>query len=803
MHSRTRPKPIDRNTRMLLVSDPSGFVFQDEGQAELAQAKQRRLIDLPVPAVTDVSDYAAFTAPGYRQPRAYIRRVPVIDRAALADRPDAAALDEAVVAGCEYDVDAEDEAWLAAHVRHGAAADPSMRLSWAGFEWLVERLEQQAGSVGVVPSPADAAAIFGPELVRAAQEQEPSAAARAPLLPPACLPGGAAAGAVRRLIEDVARVWTDKRARLKKPLLRRFWPATGLGDKDPHHTFRPQGEKETYKLRRTRKNDGDSLLKLRTLVEDVACAAGIMDLLRARELLKRDLAAASLDYFHAQLGTELGCDPQLAEEGAGAVGPNGLPLCVSASLPRRLEAGGDTSRNYLQHMRRRRATGGAHPAYGLTLLTPLGGGVRGAGRLPPSYGGYEEAGAGAVGGFRGGAGGRPLAAGGRPGGPPGWHEGAKAARPGARPGLHGPGAGGPGVRRPGGPEGAAAGAPALPRKAGVGPSGDRPPQKGALLKGVGAGAAGAAGARGGMAPGLQGAAPGPAGVLGVLGAGVGSVPLLPPVTAGPVFGSGALAGAPVTTVSHPWLNLPHSAAVVSGSVGLGLYHFVVPPSTGGPAAPLLLGSSTGSSGTQGLFYDHGISTDAFMSGEGKGRRRQAASGSPRLPQAGSAGGSSARSSGERSRSTAPFTPPSPPLPLLLHACRCVAWHAGGSGSGAAPHLPAWVPRAAAGPLVAAPHCGAAPAPGRAVRAGGPAGPGAGVRAAPGRGAGPPAARRCLRGGGLSRAALPLPRLSHGRQLPLPRWRRGAVPVGRHGAAPHAHGQAPQRGLHRRHRLGGR
>jgi hypothetical protein len=121
-----------------------------------------------------------------------------------------------------------------------------------------------------------------------------------------------------------------------------------------------------------------------------------------------------------------------------------------------------------------------------------------------------------------------------------------------------------------------------------------------------------------MAPGLQAAAPGPAGVLGVLGAGAGSVPLLPPVTAGPVFGGAALAGAPVTTVSHPWLNLPHSAAVVSGSVGLGLYHFVVPPSTGGPAAPLLLGSSTGSSGTQGLFYDHGISTDAFMSGEGEG-----------------------------------------------------------------------------------------------------------------------------------------------------------------------------------------
>ena len=47
--------------------------------------------------------------------------------------------------------------------------------------------------------------------------------------------------------------WLQKRQKLGKPLLRRFWPATSPTDSNPHCVFRPR-EKERYKLRKHRKN---------------------------------------------------------------------------------------------------------------------------------------------------------------------------------------------------------------------------------------------------------------------------------------------------------------------------------------------------------------------------------------------------------------------------------------------------------------------------------------------------------------------------------------------------------------------
>lgn len=325
-------KAVDVNQKLALLAElPAELAGQDSAQNELTQAKKKRIIELPVPDARELPEYEQFTSKDFVQPAVYFRRTPVWrDRDAVVGGGDARAdaLDEAVIAGMDYDMDADDEAWLAAPGDKASwRSRAETRLTWAGFEWIIERLEMHMGNVGAVVAPGgllaplEAANQYAGMMQEAAVKEEEarralvdgaasnssssSAAAargvppppppnRPPLLPPALLQPSAHS-TVRRIIEDVTKWWTEKRTKLKKPLLRRFWQPTAPGDRDPHHTFRVQAEKEQYRLRRTRKNDADTLYKLKSLVEDVGAATGLLDLVRAREVVKRDLVAAGLD----------------------------------------------------------------------------------------------------------------------------------------------------------------------------------------------------------------------------------------------------------------------------------------------------------------------------------------------------------------------------------------------------------------------------------------------------------------------------------------------------------------------------
>ena len=80
-HATRHKAAVDKFKKLLLTSDESslGLAAVDESDfgGEVAQAKRNSLIDLPVPAVSVVADYDTFTAGGYVQPRAFIRRLPV------------------------------------------------------------------------------------------------------------------------------------------------------------------------------------------------------------------------------------------------------------------------------------------------------------------------------------------------------------------------------------------------------------------------------------------------------------------------------------------------------------------------------------------------------------------------------------------------------------------------------------------------------------------------------------------------------------------------------------------------------
>ena len=115
---------------------------------------------------------------------------------------------------------------------------------------------------------------------------------------------------VKHVIQEVYTYWIQKRSKLKRPLLRRFWPVTSTDDTNPHMVFRPR-EKEKYKLRKKRQNDVNAYRKMKQLREDFDNLRAILDVVRHREGLHR---------IHVQLQVDL-CQQRLYD----AIDTSGTP----------------------------------------------------------------------------------------------------------------------------------------------------------------------------------------------------------------------------------------------------------------------------------------------------------------------------------------------------------------------------------------------------------------------------------------------------------------------------------------------
>lgn len=105
---------------------------------------------------------------------------------------------------------------------------------------------------------------------------------------------------IRHVINDVYQYWVSKRSKLKRPLLRRFWPVTSTEDSNPHLVFRPR-EKEKYKLRRKRQNDSDAYRKLQQLKQDFLQIRTLLTLIKKREELNRSLVTLHKEWFEQKL----------------------------------------------------------------------------------------------------------------------------------------------------------------------------------------------------------------------------------------------------------------------------------------------------------------------------------------------------------------------------------------------------------------------------------------------------------------------------------------------------------------------
>jgi len=105
---------------------------------------------------------------------------------------------------------------------------------------------------------------------------------------------------IRHVINDVYQYWVSKRSKLKRPLLRRFWPVTSTEDSNPHLVFRPR-EKEKYKLRKKRQNDIDAYRKLQQLKQDFSRIRVLLELIKKREELNRSLVLLQKEWFEQKL----------------------------------------------------------------------------------------------------------------------------------------------------------------------------------------------------------------------------------------------------------------------------------------------------------------------------------------------------------------------------------------------------------------------------------------------------------------------------------------------------------------------
>lgn len=105
---------------------------------------------------------------------------------------------------------------------------------------------------------------------------------------------------LRHVINEVYQYWVSKRGKLKRPLLRRFWPVTSTDDTNPHLVFRPR-EKEKYKLRKKRQNDMEAHRKMQQLKQDFAQLKQLLELVKQREEMNRSLVLLQKEWFEQKL----------------------------------------------------------------------------------------------------------------------------------------------------------------------------------------------------------------------------------------------------------------------------------------------------------------------------------------------------------------------------------------------------------------------------------------------------------------------------------------------------------------------
>jgi enhancer of polycomb-like protein len=256
--------------------------------------------EIPIPQVATSSTYDQDYPQTYKVPAFYVRNATHYDFV-------------------EYDLDNEDEDWLAAFNKsfmrtssgasttrataNGNAAAAAMHvpdlsseshevLSDESFELLINTLELACGAA----TEAELTRQQKPWNDLPHADKESWAATTSMLSKEHALSSMKECGAFEQeVLEAVYEYWLTKRKRHGKPALRRLCAPPATNDNNPHSVFRPREKVTRVQTRRRRESDSASLERMRVLMNSFTSALDIFQNILKREQLKRDIAHTDVE----------------------------------------------------------------------------------------------------------------------------------------------------------------------------------------------------------------------------------------------------------------------------------------------------------------------------------------------------------------------------------------------------------------------------------------------------------------------------------------------------------------------------
>jgi hypothetical protein len=235
---------LDLHGKILLIRSKKEL---PKGLDKSKSKGSRKKINLPVTDCADDPNYEKDVPANYQVPSSYVRYVRRVGNEA----------DMSV----DYNMDLSDQEWMNTHPVLSTDKDCRRQMDADIFEAIMNILEHHT-----------------------AFSRDPIPQAHADKLVAEAF--GWSANLSTKILPAVYQYWLKKRASLKKPLCRPYWPQTPAADQHPHLTFRPRAA-EKYRLRRQhRKNDLESFRKMKQLKAEFARAYDLLCLVIEREGLR-------------------------------------------------------------------------------------------------------------------------------------------------------------------------------------------------------------------------------------------------------------------------------------------------------------------------------------------------------------------------------------------------------------------------------------------------------------------------------------------------------------------------------------
>lgn len=242
--------------------------------------------EIPIPGVSRVPTYEIDYLPTYKERNTYLR-----------GKGGYGYEDPTFV---EYDLDSEDETWLANFNRD------QDRLSSEKFETMLWKLD--------VANAEATDKIFAFQSSALAERRTYEACATTDHLQ--------REQALQMLEEmcparDTIRIavyefWLQKREKLGRPLLRRLQAPTPINNTDPYKVFRPRDRVHRPQTRRRRENNPESLDKLTLIKQNIEDGLSLFELIVKRERKKRDMTYVVTDWQQLQIKQKF--EPQTSQE---------------------------------------------------------------------------------------------------------------------------------------------------------------------------------------------------------------------------------------------------------------------------------------------------------------------------------------------------------------------------------------------------------------------------------------------------------------------------------------------------------